>query len=53
MNPTSESKWCLHGVRVVRSSDLDPNTPQTPGMNRAAAITHATAGAEKLWPAPS
>jgi len=33
----------------VRGCDLDPNTPQTPGMNRAAAITTATAGARKLW----
>jgi uncharacterized RmlC-like cupin family protein len=41
--------WREHGVRVVRGCDLDPNTPQTPGMNRAAAITHATAGANKLW----
>ena len=44
-----ESKWRQHGVRVVRSSELDINTPQTPGMNRAAAITYARAGAEKLW----
>jgi uncharacterized RmlC-like cupin family protein len=44
-----ESKWRLHGVRVVRANELDTNTPQTPGMNRAAAITHARAGAEKLW----
>jgi uncharacterized RmlC-like cupin family protein len=36
-------------VRVVRASELDPNTPQTQGMNRAAAITHATAGAAKIW----
>jgi len=41
--------WRLHGVRVVRGDDLDPNTPQTPGMQRAAAITTARAGAEKLW----
>src|SRR5262245_16856904 len=26
-----------------------PNTPQTPGMSRAAAITYARVGAEKLW----
>ena len=47
----SESKinWKLHGVRVVRAGELDTNTPQTPGMNRAAAITHARAGASKLW----
>src|SRR4029453_5056935 len=43
------SKWRLHGVRVVHANELDTNTPQTPGMNRAAAITHARAGAEKLW----
>src|ERR1041384_5320423 len=41
--------WKLHGVRIVRSGDVDTNTPQTPGMNRAAAITHARAGASKLW----
>jgi uncharacterized RmlC-like cupin family protein len=33
----------------VRADELDPNTAQTPGMNRAAAITAARAGAEKLW----
>ena len=31
----------LHGVRCVHAGELDPNTPQTPGMNRAAAITAA------------
>jgi uncharacterized RmlC-like cupin family protein len=41
--------WKEHGVRIVRASELDPNTPQTPGMSRAAAITHARAGASKLW----
>jgi uncharacterized RmlC-like cupin family protein len=41
--------WKFHGVRVVKGSDLDTNTPQTQGMNRAAAITHARCGAEKLW----
>jgi uncharacterized RmlC-like cupin family protein len=41
--------WQEHGIRVVRASDLDLNTPQTPGMLRAAAITHASAGAQKLW----
>ena len=42
-------KWKYDGVRVVHSNELDVNTAQTPGMNRAAAITHARAGAEKLW----
>jgi len=41
--------WKHHGVRIVRADQLDTNTPQTPGMNRAAAITHARAGASKLW----
>ncbi|HSV18794.1 MAG TPA: cupin domain-containing protein [Casimicrobiaceae bacterium] len=43
------TRWKHHGVRVVRATELDVNTPQTPGMNRAAAITAARAGAEKLW----
>ena len=41
--------WKAHGIRIVRAGELDTNTPQTPGMTRAAAITHATAGANKLW----
>jgi uncharacterized RmlC-like cupin family protein len=41
--------WREHGVRVVHADELDPNTPQTPGMHRAAAIDTARAGAEKLW----
>jgi uncharacterized RmlC-like cupin family protein len=45
----STANWRDHGVRIVHSNELDPNTPQTPGMNRAAAISYATAGANKLW----
>jgi uncharacterized RmlC-like cupin family protein len=41
--------WREHGVRIVPGADLDVNTPQTPGMNRAAAITNARTGASKLW----
>jgi uncharacterized RmlC-like cupin family protein len=41
--------WREHGVRIVPGTDLDVNTPQTPGMNRAAAITNARTGASKLW----
>ena len=41
--------WKTRGIRIVRAGDLDSNTPQTPGMTRAAAITHASAGAQKLW----
>ena len=45
----AERDWRRHGVRVVTSERLDFNTPQTPGMTRAAAINRASAGAEKLW----
>lgn len=41
--------WKQNGVRIVRAGELDPNTPQTRGMQRAAAITHARTGASKLW----
>jgi uncharacterized RmlC-like cupin family protein len=41
--------WEHTGVRIVRAGELDTNTPQTPGMTRAAAINHARAGANKLW----
>jgi len=41
--------WKYHGVRIVHAGELDTNTPQTPGMTRAAAINHARAGATKLW----
>ena len=45
----SKPDWRTLGVRVVRAGELDPNTPQTPGLSRAAAITYARAGANKLW----
>jgi uncharacterized RmlC-like cupin family protein len=41
--------WSKHGVKIIHSDELDLNTPQTSGMTRAAAITHANAGANKLW----
>src|SRR5207244_4468702 len=41
--------WKEHGIKIVRAGDLDANTPQTAGMTRAAAITHARTGASKLW----
>jgi len=45
----SERRWRDDGVRVIPGDRLDPNTAQTPGMNRAAAINYARVGAEKLW----
>ncbi len=41
--------WKTHGVKVIPGDQLDPNTAQTPGMNRAAAINFARAGAQKIW----
>ena len=35
----AQRDWRQHGVRVVTSERLDFNTPQTPGMTRAAAIS--------------
>lgn len=49
MEPDAKSDWRTHGVRIVRGDELDLNTPQTPGMTRAAAITHARTGASKIW----
>ncbi len=46
---SSAPDWRMHGVRIVHSGELDMNTPQTEGMSRAAAITHARTGASKLW----
>jgi uncharacterized RmlC-like cupin family protein len=47
--PTGNTDWGRHGVKIVRANELDPNTPQTPGMTRAAAITNARTGANRLW----
>jgi len=41
--------WRTQGVRVIRSNSLDSNTPQTPGMLRAAAVNFARVGSQKLW----
>jgi uncharacterized RmlC-like cupin family protein len=41
--------WRVQGVKVIPGARLDTNTPQTPGMNRAAAINRARVGAEKIW----
>jgi uncharacterized RmlC-like cupin family protein len=49
MLQNGEMNWKEQGVKIVHGNDLDPNTPQTAGMTRAAAITHAATGASKLW----
>jgi uncharacterized RmlC-like cupin family protein len=45
----NEPRWKHDGVRVIPANTLDPNTTQTPGMDRKAAIDFARAGAQKLW----
>src|SRR5215831_8948747 len=49
MSTESRSDWRDHGVKIIPANQLDLNTPQTPGMTRAAAINHARAGANKIW----
>jgi uncharacterized RmlC-like cupin family protein len=46
---SDHDRWKTGGVRVIRHDQLDPNTAQTPGMNRAAAIDFARVGAQKIW----
>lgn len=41
--------WKTEGVRVIPADSLDGNTPQTPGMDRKAAINFARVGAQKIW----
>ena len=48
-HPDAADHWRTHGVQVIKGSTLDPNTAQTPGMNRAAAINAARVGAQKIW----
>ncbi|HVO93977.1 MAG TPA: cupin domain-containing protein [Terriglobales bacterium] len=49
MSKDQAQRWRDDGIKVIPSEKLDFNTPQTPGMMRAAAITQARAGASKLW----
>ncbi len=45
----TDARWKTDGVRVIPGNALDSNTPQTPGMDRKAAINFARAGAQKIW----
>ena len=49
MSDHHHDDWRETGVRVIPGDQLDTNTAQTPGMNRAAAINFARVGAQKLW----
>ena len=44
-----DDHWKTTGVRVIPGDQLDTDTAQTPGMNRAAAIDFARVGAQKIW----
>ena len=46
---SSDPDWRESGVRIVGHDQLDSRTPQTPGMHREAAISRASAGAQKIW----
>jgi uncharacterized RmlC-like cupin family protein len=48
MNADS-GRWRTHGVRIIRSDQLDDATAQTLGMQRRAAVTSQKTGASKLW----
>jgi uncharacterized RmlC-like cupin family protein len=39
----------MSGVRIVRVSERDPGTAQTPGMTRMAGVSAATCGATGVW----
>src|SRR5262245_6173053 len=49
MSADAKVNWREQGVRIVRSDQLNSNTPQTPGMMRSAAIDSTSAGSKKLW----
>ena len=49
MSAKEKIDWRNQGVRIIPSDQLDTNTPQTPGMRRAAAINQAMTGAKKIW----
>jgi uncharacterized RmlC-like cupin family protein len=49
MSEHQTSRWKHDGVQVIPGGSLDPNTAQTPGMDRKAAINFARVGARKLW----
>lgn len=37
------------GVRVIKPHEFDPHTPQTPGMQRVAAVSRELAGSQGIW----
>jgi uncharacterized RmlC-like cupin family protein len=48
-HPSTSHQAAEAGVRVVKPHQFDANTPQTPGMQRVAAISRELAGSAGLW----
>jgi uncharacterized RmlC-like cupin family protein len=46
MNTKSEQK---PAVRIIKPHQFDSNTPQTPGMQRMAAVSREIAGSQGIW----
>lgn len=44
-----QSPSSTSGVRVIKPHQFDANTPQTPGMQRVAAVSQALAGSQGIW----
>ena len=49
MNTQQDNTQQPSGVRVIRPGEFDANTPQTPGMQRVAAVSRKLAGSSGIW----
>lgn len=49
MNIQQDNTSQPSGVRVIRPHEFDANTPQTPGMQRVAAVSRELAGSSGIW----
>jgi uncharacterized RmlC-like cupin family protein len=45
----NESAAATDGVRVIKPHQFDSNTPQTPGMQRVAAVSQQLTGSKGIW----
>ncbi len=46
---TNETQQDWQHVRVIKPHQFDANTPQTPGMQRVAAVSRELAGSQGIW----
>jgi uncharacterized RmlC-like cupin family protein len=49
MNTPAPTPDPTRSVRVIKPTQFDSNTPQTPGMQRVAAVSRELAGSEGIW----